>query len=315
MRVGFHTNAFVWAGLNDIVTIARFASEAGFDFLEVGPSIRLDQNTFKQAAEFVDLDSFIYCRNFIDDTVEAAERETAELYRRIDFAGSIGAKRIICSTGISGILSSLPSGGCNPLASLEKAADFVRKTLDKVTSYGMEVCIENCPMYRNIATSPLMWRKLFELIPDKNLGLCYDASHFVWQMIDVYKPFEHFSTRIKHIHLKDTSLDLKKLDDVGILHNTGSERGFEENQWWRHTIIGDGEIDWLRFLDLAASLPGGMPDLSFEMEDFHYEGTPENVRKGLELQLQRLRSLVVDSRVKARNICIQRETTENGGKE
>ncbi len=291
MRIGFHTNAFVWANQNNIISIAQFAKDAGFDFLEVGPGIDLDQDAFQKAAEHVDLDSFIYCRNFIDDDVKVAEREKAELFRRIEFAGSIGAKRIICSTGISGKLSQLASGGSDPLASLEKAADFVREVLDKAEPYGLEVCIENCPMYRNIATSPLMWRKLFKEVPDAGLGLCYDASHFVWQMIDVYKPFEDFGTRIKHIHLKDTALDCKKLDDVGILHNTGSEKGFEENQWWRHTIIGDGEINWSKFMKLASSLSHGMPDLSFEMEDFQYEGTPEKVKKGLELQMQRLRSV------------------------
>ena len=296
MRVGFHTNAFVWAGMHDIISIAQFASETGFDFLEVGPGIDLNPGNFKKAGEYIAIDSFIYCRNFIDDDVKIAEKEKDELHRRIDFAGLMGAKRIICSTGISANLSQVPSGGSNPLASLGKATDFVRETLTKAESFGLEVCIENCPMYRNVATSPLMWRKLFELISDMNLGLCYDASHFVWQMIDVYKPFEDFSTRIRHIHVKDTALDLKKLDDVGILHNTGSEKGFEENQWWRHTILGDGDIDWAKFMKLAASLPNGMPDLSFEMEDFHYEGSPDTVKIGLELQLQRLKSIVENSR-------------------
>lgn len=296
MRVGFHTNAFVWAGVNDIVSIAKFASEVGFDFLEVGPGIELDYDEFTKASEFVDIDSFIYCRNFIDDDKEIAKRETAELNGRIEFAGLMGAKRIICSTGISSELSLLPSGGCNPLASLDRAGEFVGRTLQKAAVYGLEVCIENCPMYRNIATSPLMWRELFEILPDKRLGLCYDASHFVWQMIDVYRPFSEFGDRIMHIHMKDTALDFKKLDDVGILHNTGSEKGFEENQWWRHTIIGDGEINWSKFLLLAQAIPAGLPDLSFEMEDFHYEGKPELVKRGLELQMQRLRTIVEDFR-------------------
>lgn len=292
MRTGFHTNAFVWAGINKIGEISDFAAKTGFDFLEVGPGIELDEATFRSAAENgIGYEAFIYCRNFIDDDAAAAEKERAELYRRMEFAGLMGAKRMICSTGISKELSLPPSGGCNPLKSLDKAAAFLRDAIDRAESFGLTLCFENCPMYRNIATSPLMWRRLYEALEGRHLGICYDASHYVWQMIDVYRPFEEFGQYIEHIHMKDTALDRQKLLDVGILHNTGTERGLEENQWWRHTVIGDGEIDWPRFMELAHGLPGGLPALSFEMEDYRYECEPEKVRQGLSLQLQRLKAL------------------------
>ena len=155
------------------------------------------------------------------------------------------------------------------------------------------------PMYRNIATSPLMWRKLFEALDPLPVGICYDASHFVWQMIDVYRPISEFGSRIAHVHMKDTALFRSKLEDVGILHNTATERGFEENQWWRHTVIGDGEIDWARFLAMLHALPGGLPALSFEMEDYQYECRPDKVREGLRLQYQRLKKLEQEFTAKA----------------
>ena len=299
MRTGFHTNAFVWAGVKDIEEIAAFAAETGFDFLEVGPGIPLDRAAFARAAQKVDLDAFIYCRNFIDDDGEAAARERSELYRRMRFAGEMGAKRFICSTGISRELSLPPSGGCDPLLSLDRVVDFLREAVAVATECGLQLCLENCPMYRNVATSPLMWRALFEALDPLPVGICYDASHFVWQMIDVYRPFAEFGSRMIHVHMKDTALDRAKLDDVGILHNTATERGFEENQWWRHTIIGDGEIDWPRFVALLHGLPGGMPALSFEMEDYHYERQPEKVREGLRLQYRRLTKLEQEFMAKA----------------
>lgn len=288
-RVGFHTNAFVWAGVDKLEEIAAFAADTGFDFLEVGPGIDLDPAAFERAAaKGIGFDAFIYCRNFIDDDASIAQRERSELYRRMDFAGAVGAKRFICSTGISKTLSLPQSGGCNPLLSLDRAAAFLEEAIEHAEKNGLTLCFENCPMYRNIATSPLMWRAVFAALGEKKLHICYDASHFVWQMIDVYRPFADFGSRIDHIHMKDTALDREKLGDVGILHNTGTERGFEENQWWRHTVIGDGEIDWMRFLQLAYALPQ-MPALSFEMEDYRYECEPQRVRTGLTLQLQRLR--------------------------
>ena len=301
MRIGFHTNSLVWAGVTDIEAIAAFAADAGFDFLEVGPGIELDAEAFDRARANTGItyEAFIYCRNFIDDDASLAERERNELYRRMDFAGRVGAKRFICSTGISQELSLPKSGGCNPLLSLDKAVAFLSEAIDRAEQNGLTLCFENCPMYRNIATSPLMWRKLFEALGEKKLHICYDASHYVWQMIDVYKPFADFGERIEHIHMKDTALDRDKLADVGILHNTGTERGFEENQWWRHTVIGDGEIDWMRFLSLCHSLKNGMPALSFEMEDYRYELEEQKVKDGLTLQIKRLRALEAEFKAKA----------------
>lgn len=291
MRAGFHTNAFVWAGVRDIGRIARFAADAGFDFLEIGPGIPLDRAAFAGAARLVELEAFIYCRNFIGDDQDAAASEREELYRRMAFAAELGAGKFICSTGISMRRSLLAGGGFDPLRSLEPALAFLDEALRRAKSLGLTLCLENCPMYRNIATSPLLWRRIFAAIDDPSLALCYDASHCVWQMMDVYRPFAEFAPRIRHVHMKDTAVDRAKRAEVGILHNTASERGFEENQWWRHTVIGDGQIDWRRFLRLAAGLPGGMPALSFEMEDCRYEGRPERVEAGLRLQLERLRAL------------------------
>ena len=287
IRVGFHTNAFVWAGICDIEKIAAFAADAGFDFLEVGPGIPLEAKAFERARRHVELEAFIYCRNFIDDNASAAERERAELYRRMAFAGEVGAKRFICSTGISRTRSLPANGGCDPLKSLVPVAAFLREAIGQAQKNGLSLCLENCPMYRNIATSPLMWQAVFDAVGDLPLGLCYDPSHFVWQMIDVYRPFVRFLDRIEHIHMKDTAIDRNKLEDVGILHNTGAERGLEANQWWRHTVIGEGEIDWRRFLEIALERDE-VPALSFEMEDYRYECDPIRVQKGLELQRARL---------------------------
>ena len=62
---------------------------------------------------------------------------------------------------------------------------------------GVKIAIENCPMLfgedqwpggQNLMTTPPIWRRVFELLPSKNLGINYDPSHFVWQQIDYVKP-------------------------------------------------------------------------------------------------------------------------------
>ena len=292
MRTGFHTTAFVWAGVSGLPEIARFALEEGYSCLEVGPGIPLDRGTFAEVQRELPVSAFIYCRNFIDDDRPAAHSHREELWRRMDFAAELGVKKIICSTGISRALSIPDDGGCDPLKSLEPVLDFLGTAVERAKGLGLTLCLENCPMYRNVATSPYMWEELFRRLPDPALGICYDPSHFVWQFIDVYEPLERFAGRIHHIHLKDTALFRDKLREVGILHNTAKERGFEKNQWWRHSVIGEGEIDWKRFLSLAKALPSPLLDLSFEMEDYQYECDPARVREGLSLQLRRLEKLL-----------------------
>lgn len=290
MRIGFHTNAYVWSGVTDIVRIARWARESGFDCVELGPGISLERETFARVSGELPVAAMIYCRNFIDDDQELAAREQQELFRRMEFASEIGAKKMICSTGISKRLSIPDAGGCDPTKSLEPVLEFLHRAVDRAKELGLVLCLENCPMYRNIATSPYLWELIFRNIPDQALGLCYDASHFVWQFIDVYEPMEHYADRIHHIHLKDTRLYMDKLGQVGILHNTAKERGFDENQWWRHTVIGNGEINWHRFMEAVKRLPSPLLDLSFEQEDCRYECDPEKVRRGLDLQMRRLRT-------------------------
>lgn len=292
MIIGFHTNAFGWAGEKDLLNVARFAHDNNFDFLEVGPTFPLEKETFLRAQEYVKIESLCFCRNFCDDDKNKAETERKELYRRMEFASSIGVKRIVISTGISESLSSTDHGGCNPLASLGIVTTFLKEALERAGNYGIELALENCPMQRNIATSPFMVRRIFSLFPDENLSLCYDPSHSVWQFMDVYSPLEEFRKRIHHIHIKDTHVYTDKLRDLGIMHNTASDKGFDENQWWRHTIIGDGDIDWRRFLSLLED----DVNLSIEMEDFNYEGDVEKVKEGLKIQKERLLSSIRETR-------------------
>ena len=292
MNIGFHTNAYVWAGLNDLEQIADLALEQRFTCLEIGPGITLDQKVFERVGQRISYSAFIYCRNFIDDDEQTAEEERRELWKRMEFAAAVGAKKMICSTGISRELSLPDSGGCDPLKSKGRALEFLHQAVEHAQELGLTLCLENCPMYRNIATSPYMWEEIFSEFSPEELGLCYDPSHFVWQMIDVYEPLERFADRIYHIHLKDTLLMREKLAQVGILHNTAKERGFEKNQWWRHTLIGEGEINWKRFLDGVKKLPSPLLDVSFEQEDCNYEGEPEKVSRGMGLQRQRLELLM-----------------------
>src|ERR1700729_3335833 len=80
----------------------------------------------------------------------------------------------------------------------------------------VRIAIENCPMIftadewpggKNLASSPAIWRRMFEEIPSANFGLNYDPSHQVWQQMDHVAPLKEFASRIFRVHLKDVAVD------------------------------------------------------------------------------------------------------------
>ena len=99
--------------------------------------------------------------------------------------------------------------------------DLVRYAED----HGMRIGIENCPMLfpntwpfgMNLARTPAIWRRMFEIIPSANFGLNYDPSHLVMQLIDPIAPIREFGPRIFHAHAKDMRIDRDRLQDVGSL--------------------------------------------------------------------------------------------------
>ena len=91
---------------------------------------------------------------------------------------------------------------------------------------GVKIAIENCPMLfgrdqwpggQNLMTTPVIWHKVFDILPSPNLGINYDPSHFVWQMIDYIKPIYEFKDKIFHVHYKDIKLFQDKLERVGVM--------------------------------------------------------------------------------------------------
>lgn len=154
--------------------------------------------------------------------------------------------------------------------------------------HGVRVGIENCPMLftddewpggKNIATTPAIWRRLFEdLGPD--IGLNYDPSHLVWQQMDWLLPLSQFRERLFHLHAKDVKLDRDALNEHGILAAPLS--------YHSPKLPGLGEIDWKRFV--AESLSCGYDGpLCIEAEDRDFEGSLESRKQALRQSLSVLR--------------------------
>ena len=136
---------------------------------------------------------------------------------------------------------------------------------------GVKIAIENCPMLftrdewpggKNLAHSPAVWRRMFEEIPSRSLGLNYDPSHLVWQHMDWLNPIREFADRIFHVHAKDVRIDRHRLDDVGILATP--------NEYHKPKLPGLGDIDWGKFISVLGDAGYDGP-VCVEVEDRAYE--------------------------------------------
>ena len=147
---------------------------------------------------------------------------------------------------------------------------------------GIKIAIENCPMLwddtwpggQNVAYSPSIWTKMFEIIPDENFGLNYDPSHLVWQFIDEIRPITDFKDRIFHVHAKDMHIDREMLYRDGIL-----APGFN---WAIPKLPGLGDVRWPQFMAAFYAI-GYDYVISIEHEDRTFEGTEELVKRGFYL--------------------------------
>lgn len=270
MKLAFHTNAL---GKWEIGKLFAWAKANRFDALEIGPSIPLDENALRQARQEtgIAIATLTYCRNVLDTDQAAAAAHRHNVLNRVRLAGELGVPVMVTATGRA---QNLPME-----ASLAPGIDFLgNQVLPLARQYGVKIAIENCPAIGNVAVSPFMWRELFRQLPE--LGLAYDPSHLVWQMIDPYLPLREFGKNVVHVHAKDTQ----------ILRDTLQDTGIEGQGWWRYRLPGWGEINWTRVIsDLMES--GYTGAISLEHEDPVWEGTDVKVMHALKLGRDFLRGI------------------------
>jgi sugar phosphate isomerase/epimerase len=158
--------------------------------------------------------------------------------------------------------------------------------------HGVKIAIENCPMIfsydewpggNNLASTPAIWRRMWEIIPDENFGLNLDPSHLVLQMIDYNRVVREFKDRIFHVHAKDLMIDREGLYNHGVLS--------QGMGWQVPRLPGLGDMDWPKFI--AALYQNGYNSfISIEHEDRAFEKTDELIKSGFLISRDVLRPLI-----------------------
>ena len=216
---------------------------------------------------------------------EAAHRErvTGHLKKVITAAGLMGVP--VVNTFVGG------DRALNLDQNWERASQIFPEIVKHARNSGVKLAFENCPMIfskdewpggHNIAYNPKIWRRIFESWGD-DVGMNYDPSHLVWQMIDNARFIKEFGSRIVHVHAKDLMIDRDGLYENGIL-----SLGIG---WQVPRIPGLGDINWA---EIFAGLyrAGYDGSVIIEHEDKTFEGTDEKVKKGFLLARDILRPFV-----------------------
>ena len=168
-------------------------------------------------------------------------------------------------------------------ANLESYAKIWPPIVRFAGELGIKIGIENCPMLFsydewpggvNLASTPAIWQKMWEIIPADNFGLNLDPSHLILQMIDYERVVREFSKKIFHVHAKDLHIDREGLYQNGVLS--------QGMGWQVPRLPGRGDMDWSKFIG-ALSAAGYDYVISIEHEDREYESNEDLVKCGFYL--------------------------------
>ncbi len=250
----------------------RYAGVTHIDVADLSKK-RVDEihNTLKQ--KNVTISGLGYYPNPLEANKKNAGHYVTHIKKVIDAARRLGLKNV--NTFI----------GRDHLSSVEDNFKRFKKVWPGIVKYaekrGVKIGIENCPMFftndewpggKNLASSPAIWRRMFDEIPSPNFGLNYDPSHLVWQFIDYIKPIYEFKERIFHVHIKDAKVLRDQLNNVGIL---ATPLSFHSPK-----LPGLGDVNWGKFFSALTDI-GYNGAACVEVEDRSYEGSLQMRKKSL----------------------------------
>lgn len=284
MKLGLFTAPFPMLSLEEV---AAWASQSEFEMLEiacwpVGAVDRRDRSAHVDAAALdaaraaeirgllddhgLGISALSYYPNPMHPDPETRAFMTEHLLHVFRAAELLGVSTVGTFAGRDPRLTNAQA--------LEEFAKVWPPLLKRAAEHGVRVAVENCPMTvyyedqwpggANLASTPYLWQRMFELVPDDNFGLTLDPSHLVLQMIDYIRPIKEFKERIFHVHAKDEAIDREQQ----YLHGA-----FDLGRHWHvPSVPGTGEIEWGRFVgELYAA--GYDETLTIELEDATFEFT------------------------------------------
>ncbi len=247
----------------------NFAREAGFNNMILGatPKTALDAAALDDAGiekikaaigrSGVHISALQVTQNHIAADADRRGRENAYFIKAIELAGKLGVPYIGTASGK------------DPKKSLKEQVDEIVRVYNEkyfaaCEKYRVRILWEPWPGGPNVATSPVGFETLFKGFGNSPfVGLQYDPSHLVWQMMDPIQTARDFVDKIYDVHLKDTEIRWPILRRGGI-------NPVDDADWWRFRLPGLGSIDWPAFFTVLQDV-GYTGAMSVEHEDPLYD--------------------------------------------
>ncbi len=223
----------------------------------------------------VEISALAYYPNTMDEDLDKREAAVAHLKQVIRFAALLGVGTVTTFIGRA------------QHKSVEENLELVREVWPPIMKWaeenGIRVAIENCPMLfgpdqwpggQNLFTTPRIWKEIFQILPSPNLGINYDPSHFVWQMMDYISPLYEFKDKIFHVHYKDIKLDQEKLKREGTMAYP--------LDYMTPKLPGLGDVDWGKYVAALTEI-GYEGYTCVEVEDKAFEGSRSQILESLRI--------------------------------
>ncbi len=302
MKLGFLTAPFeAWS----LERVADFAQAEGFGALEVAcwPAAGGDRRRYAGTSH-VDVRDMTAARG---QDIEGMLAERGQSISALGYypnpldpergaAAIAHLRQVIAAAGVMGVGVVNTFVGADRRMNLDENWERAEAVFAPVVAHardaGVTLAFENCPMIftydewpagHNIAYAPKIWRRIFEAWGDA-VGMNFDPSHLVWQMIDQTRFITEFGERFAHVHAKDVMVDRDGLYENGVM---SAGMG-----WQIPRMPGLGDVDWPGFF-AGLYRAGYDGPVIIEHEDRAFEGDDEKLARGFRLAREVLRPFIV----------------------
>jgi len=222
--------------------------------------------------------------NHIDPDPAKREKQNTYTLKMIELAGKMGVPNL---GGQSGTIPNMPFA--QQVDEIEKV--YTEKYFAACEKNKVRILWEPYAGGPNIATGPVGWEALFRKFNNSpNVGLQFDPSHLVWQMMDEVEAAREFADKIYDVHLKDTEILTHVLKRGGI-------QPVNRQSWWRFRVPGYGSVNWKGFFSVLSEV-GYKGAMNIENEDnFYYPSYAngdftEQYKRGFKVAHEFLKTLV-----------------------
>lgn len=305
MKLGFITSILDTFTYEEVID---FASAHGFECVEVASWKKEKAERRYAGVSHIDAERVLQDDSYAAHIADYAKERNVEISSLAYYPNTMDAdpvkrsaavehlKNVILASARLGVNMVTTFIGRDQTKTVEDNLELVKEIwpdlIRTAEKNGVRIAIENCPMLfgpdqwpggQNLMTTPAVWRKVFAILDSDSLGINYDPSHFVWQMIDPIRPLYEFKDKIFHVHYKDIKLYPERLNDCGIMAYP--------LEFMAPKIPGLGDVDWGRYVSALTDI--GYDGYScIEVEDRAFEGSQEMIEKSLVLSQRYLRQFV-----------------------